>query len=299
MRQKGDNLDRDIDMVIKQFIFAVATLVVLQGCAGVKFYGVVPENQVLPPEIVNSVPASVYRHDLNSLTGQLAVLDDKGQLTPVLRAVDPVKLPVVTTIPEEQGLLYKSIISSEGNSILKAASSGVQLSAGQKGEMQIRQTSRSMISEVPRDLVLKEKRKISSAGGRKIFYITGAVISHVKTSLFDEIASDATVEYGPVFGINGKVYKSSSVVRNDYVITLSMIDTAVLDDEKVSSVESQNDLVVQLTAPAPTAPQPPKISNDEITPVPPQQVQVRAPATQAPNIPDTVSGDAVTVDVVK
>jgi hypothetical protein len=202
---------------------------ILCGCAdtGIKFAKTeVIENKIVPPDIVSSIPASIYRHDLNTLTGQLAIVDDHGKITPVLKAVDPQKLPVVTAIPEETGLIYSSLISSGGNSILKA-------------EAVIKQQARSILTNVPRDIVLEKSELVSPKKNQKLVYITGTVLSLVKTTFLDEVDAGATITYGPVFGFNNKVYKASSQLLNNYVITLNTIDVESLKKKKLNLLLSQ------------------------------------------------------------
>lgn len=273
----------------------------LPGCAGIKFSPTeIKENQVLPPIIESSIPALIYRHDLNSLTGQLAVVDQNGKITPVLRAVDPQKLPIITTIPEEDGLLYRSLISQNGNAILKAATSDTNLAANQKAELVITQRTQSILQDIPRDVVLAKAALVTPQAGQKLVYITGSVLSLVKTTLFDEIDSNATITYGPVFGFNGKVYKSSSHLLNNYIITMNTVDVEILRDRSITTVSTSNDVAKELTQPAPTAPKPPEISGTSSTvAVPAQATTVNAPTLPPPPEPVISTEGSTKIEVVK
>lgn len=245
------------------------------------------ENKVVPPEIESSIPASIYRHDLNALTGQLAIVDDHGKITPVLKAVDPQKLPIVTAIPEEAGLIYSSIISGGGNSILKAVSVDANLSSMQKAEVVIKQQARSMLTDIPRDIVLEKSELVSPKANQKLVYITGTVLSLIKITALDEVETGATVSYGPVFGFNNKIYLASTQFSNNYVITLNTVDVESLKKKKLESVTVSNDVAKELTMPAPTAPKPIIVTETSASPseniiAPAQTTNVNAPVILPP-----------------
>ncbi|WP_440144449.1 hypothetical protein ACS016_12995 [Aeromonas veronii] len=276
-------------MFYYKFLFLIL-ISMLCGCAKQPFSftpTTVFENKIVPPDIESSIPASIYRHDLNALTGQLAIVDDHGKITPVLKAVDPEKLPIVTAIPEEAGLIYNSIISSGGNSILKAVSVDANLSSEQKAEVIIRQQARSMLTDIPRDIVLEKAELVSPKANQKLVYITGTVLSLVKTTLLDEVSAGGTVTYGPVFGFNNKIYKASTQLLNSYVITLNTIDVESLKKRKLESVTVSNDVAKELTMPAPTAPKPLIITEVSVSPsenviAPAQTTNVNAPVILPP-----------------
>jgi hypothetical protein len=257
-------------------------LLFISGC-GVKFTNTqLPENQLLPVPVTNSIPATIYRHNLNALTGQIAVVDINGLTTPLSRAVDPTNIPVIRSISENDGILYKSIISHEFNGNLRVASSGVALDTNQKAEVVITQIAESIMEEIPRDQILKSVSSLSTIhSDQKFVYIRGAVLSLVKTQLFTEIGSDGTIAYGPVFGFNGKVYQASSQIRNDYIITLSTVDVDNLRDKSSTKVNVTNDTVKVLTAPAPISPQLSQTSVS-VLPSPPQPIDVKAPTLAKP-----------------
>jgi hypothetical protein len=280
-------------------ILITIALLVMSGC-GIRFtHTQLRENQVLPPAVTNSIPATIYRHNLNALTGQIAVVDANGVTTPVLRAVDPSQLPVIRSISEANGVLYKSIISQEYSGTLRAVSSGVDLTGNQKAELVIIQIAESTLQEVPRDQVLEKAVLITTTqANQKLVYITGAVLSLVRTQLFDNIGSNATVTYGPIFGFNGEVYQASSQVRNDYIITLSTVDVDHLRDTSLTRVNTTNDTAKTLTAPAPTSPQLPQISGSELpSPPPPQPTAVNAPTLEKPEQPPSPIVSPAQVDV--
>lgn len=287
----------------------LATLTsMLFGCSpsGVKFTSTeVVENKMVPPEIESSIPASIYRHDLTALTGQLAIVDSHGTITPVLRAIDPLKPPVVTSIPEESGLIYSSLISSEGESILKAVSIDANLSNEQRAEVIIRQQARSILTDVPRDIVLERAELVSPKDNQKLVYITGTLLSLVRTTLLDEIDAGATITYGPVFGFNNKVYKASSQLLNNYVITLNTIDVESLKKKKVESLIVSNDVAKELTLPAPTAPKPliitdVPVSQSESVIAPPQNTKVNAPVISSPpTVTLSTESDVIEIPVSK
>lgn len=236
----------------------VSVVALLTACQnGITFSNKeVSENTFLPPFIESSIPANIYKYDLNLLTGMLALQNKKnGAITTYLRAVD--QAPVVTIIPDDKKLVYQSIISAKGNALLKASGVTTSITGNQLAELVINQTEISALKDLPYKKILEESKKIHPGPDQKIVYIAAATLYSTKTTIFDQIESDATVEYGPIVGINGKAYKSSNSTRNDYTVYLNIVDVGVFTgDQSEESVSFSTTPAKFITLPAATAPQP-------------------------------------------
>jgi hypothetical protein len=214
----------------------------------------VTENALLPPVIQSSIPANIYRHDISLLTGMLAIKNKDGVITTYLRAVD--QAPIVTIIPDDKRLVYQSIISAKGNAILKSSGVSTSINGSQMAELVINQTEVSALKDLPYAKIVEESKKIHTNPDQTLVYIAAATLYYAKTTVFDELESDAVVEYGPVIGMNGKAYKSSGSTRNDYTIYLNVVDVSALTGSKDSgSIAFSETPVKYITLPAPTAPQ--------------------------------------------
>lgn len=281
-----------------KFCMAFGVLL-LSGCkSGITFPNkVVAQDEILPPIIKSAVPANIYKYDLKLLTGMLAIRGQDGSITTYLRAVD--QEPLVSVVPESKRLIYKSIISGKGNATLRAAGISAEISGDQIAQLTINQTEVLALSDIPYQKVIETSKKIHPRQGQELIYITAATLYHSNAAFLDKIESNSTVEYGPVFGINGGVYKSSDVVRNDYLIYLHTISVGDLSQASIEQGAPVNTTkVTGITLPGNTAPQlsvvAPEGEAGEVKPA--QEVRVDAPV-KLPIVPVKFDVPKETIDV--
>lgn len=271
----------------KIMIMSLAFVSLTACVPGVKFDKSVSKevNKILPPIIVDSVDPSIYRFDISSLVGNIAIVDSHGMATPYIALYPDNQEPTVQIVPESEAKIYYSIITKDGEAKFTNTLGNIGLSDKQKATLEIEQISRSMLKKLPSIIKIREATgPLHPKQDQKLVYITGAVLTRSKISFLDEIGEDATVSYGPVMGFNGKVYKQSNQEKTQYYITINSIDTSVIEDPtsspektivegKKTLIVPDKDVVKELTAPGENAPVPNVPTKENIEqPKPPQNL---------------------------
>ena len=216
-------------------IVACCLMMLITGCGGVKFTDCKINLQLDQKMLGTSFfeDTEILKRHLEDIPGYIAVDNGSGTLQAVVPLLpDPAFKPQVTVFKDNIPFYHSVIDQSAGvqGAFLKILAA--DLSAKQTADVAITETSEAYIpnEKVPWKAIAQYAKANPPHPGEKRYYVRAALLSSVAKTIYLEVSSNATVDGGTAFGVNGKVYATS---KNTQTSNFAFIGTDLIDVDKI------------------------------------------------------------------
>lgn len=216
-------------------IVSCSLMLVLAGCAGVKFRDR-DINEPLSSEMLGVSlfkDTEILKRHLEEIPGYIAVDSGSGNLQAVFPLQTDGYRPVVVPIKDGKAFYHSVIDQSAGvqGSYLAILSAG--LNTKQVAEVTITETAEAFIpgDKVPWQEIADWAKAHPALPGQKRYYVQAALLSSVSKTIYVEVNTDATVDGGAAFGAKGKVFASDKTTQTS---NFAFIGTHLLDVDTIT-----------------------------------------------------------------
>jgi hypothetical protein len=213
-------------------LVAMICLSVLTGC-GVTFADRVINQPLSTDMLGRSVvkDTEILKRHLEEIPGYIVVDGGNGDLEPVV----PVLIdytPPVTAITGEEAFYHSIIDRTAGaqGSYLQLITASLDIKY--KAEVTITETAEAFIpkANVPWVKIAQWATDHPPVQGQKRYYVQGALLSTVSSTVYGEVSANANVDGGAAFGAGGKVYATDKTTQTT---NRAYIGVHILDVDKV------------------------------------------------------------------
>ncbi|MCE3295980.1 MAG: hypothetical protein K0R65_1694 [Crocinitomicaceae bacterium] len=188
---------------------------------------------------------AMFRNEIEKLAGSLIILEDNGKAKIIGQYIKHDQGPLEKK--ELSDVLYSSKINFESS--VNGSYMIASISASSKSiiELIITDINGVLVPEesIPYLEICSAAQNMDKEIKKKIYYVRSAKLTSVHSKAYSQIDASTAIS-GTVFSIGGKVYNSSDQFKNDYVVSVDLIDlNNLLMTKNCEELITSNELAIR------------------------------------------------------